>query len=328
VSRYAQTAKHTIVPALGDLRLRELTVGRVTTLIKTVAKSSPSEARLARSVLKQMLELAVDADAIESNFAHRSGVVIKDPDRKPPRALSVESAERMFDLIRADRERATPGPKSTKAHDDLMDILLTQLGAGGLRISEAAAIQADDLFMEGGVHLLRVHQTVVYQPPTQQDPNTRKWLIPGRYFVQPHTKKGDIRIVTLPPFASALLERRALTPGNDGLLFHSSRSHGPLNLNNLRRTLRSALSGSEFEGWASSHTMRRTIGTLVSDDPEMGIDTAMKVLAHKQAATTENSYRERADRTPDVTRITQQFSSLGRHESSPATPQLCEDGRS
>jgi integrase len=309
-SRYAQTVAHTIVPALGGIRMRELTIGKVTTFLKTVAASSPSEARMSRSVLKKILEIAVDNDAIKSNYAHRSGVVIKDPDRAKPRALTFESAQLMFDLIKIDRTKTRPGPKSTKAHDDLKDILLIQLGAGGLRISEAAAIQVDDIFIEDGITLLRVHQAVVYQPPSGKDQISGKWAIPGHYRVQQQTKKGDFRVVALPIFAAEILSRRSATPGKDGLVFHASRTSGPLNLNNLRRTLRDSVVGSEFEGWASTHTMRRTIGTLVSDDPSLGIDTAMKVLGHLQRATTERSYRERYNMTPDVTRITGQFGGL------------------
>lgn len=45
VSRYRHTRTHTIVPAIGGLRPRELTRGKIVTLISTKAATSPSEAK-------------------------------------------------------------------------------------------------------------------------------------------------------------------------------------------------------------------------------------------------------------------------------------------
>ena len=299
--RYGLTVTNTVVPRIGQLRLHELSTGTVTSLINAVAKTSPSEAKIVRTVLKQMLGMAVDDLAIPQNWAAGTGVVIRDAKRVEPRALSLDELEEVFTLIKSDRDKARMGPKSTKAHNDLLDILLTQLGAAGLRISEAAAIVASDLSTLDGITTLRVRHAVVYQAPMNGER--------GRYFVQPHTKKRNIRVITLPAFAAALLARRAETASGAGLLFHAA-DGGPLNLNNIRRTLRAALKGSQFSNWMSTHTMRRTVATMVSIEREFGSEAAMKVLGHRQLATLERSYFDRPELAPDVSELTQRFGEL------------------
>lgn len=67
VQRYRDSVERVVVPALGDLRLRELTVGRLDRFLKAEADTAVSRARRARVVMSQILALAVRHDAIQRN---------------------------------------------------------------------------------------------------------------------------------------------------------------------------------------------------------------------------------------------------------------------
>lgn len=299
-SRYAHTVTHTVLPGLKGVKMRELTTGSIVRLLNATKKKSAAEARTVRVVLTAMCGLAVEDDALKRNVAWKTGAKITGQAKRPTRALTLEDARVVFELIESDAAEDRPGRKSRKSHDDLHDILLTQIGAGGLRVSEAAAIQAADIEWTTSPPTLRVHQAVIYQPPVD---GAR-----GSYTVQAYTKKKDIAIVPLAKYAVDILARRSHDPGSDGLLFHTAEG-SPLNLNNLRRTLRGSLAGSGYE-WVSTHTMRRTVGTLAARDIQLGLAGASKVLRHRHQATTEKSYVEREQLAPDVTRLTAPFGEL------------------
>lgn len=58
----------------------------------------------------------------------------------------------------------------------------------------------------------------------------------------------------------------------------------------------------------STHTARRTMGTLFNNDEEIGgLENTMRMLGHKQLATTQRSYVEVAAFAPDSRRISEPF---------------------
>jgi integrase len=306
-SRYRSTIRNAIIPAIGNIRLRELSKSKVVSFIKGVPTAS--EQKTSRAVLRGALELALELDAVPENYAAYTGLRIADPNRKETRALSIEGVEAVLDLITTHgATKRTYGPQTRKKHIDLGELFLIQLAAGGIRPGEAAAILVDDMDFEKGTVFVR--RTIIYREPVKNKEG--KIVVPGGYEIQDHTKAADRVIVRLPKYALDILRRRSEDPGESGLLFHTlhkdGQRGGPLNLNNTRFTMRQALKGTPYEGWTSLHTARRTLGTLATRDPLHGITVAQKILRHRSVGTTISSYVEPDINAPDVRNITERFS--------------------
>jgi hypothetical protein len=78
-----------IVPALGDLRVRELSVGTVDRFLKSVTKrSGAATAKMTRSVLSGMCGLAARHDALDRNPVRDAKVITQ------PRKGCAEVADR------------------------------------------------------------------------------------------------------------------------------------------------------------------------------------------------------------------------------------------
>lgn len=127
-----------VLPKLGELRVREVSVGRVDTVIQEAAKKKgASAASTTRAVISGVMSLAARYDAIDANPTREAETVDK-PDKKPARALSLDEVAVMRGKIRGDQrscERDLP---------DFVDMLL----ATGVRIGEICAITWDCLDLD------------------------------------------------------------------------------------------------------------------------------------------------------------------------------------
>ncbi|WP_167047083.1 site-specific integrase [Salinibacterium sp. ZJ454] len=294
------------VDGLGSLKLRQLTRGRLTNHIMAVGAHSVPEAKSLRAAWSSMLAYALRFDAVPQNFAH--GAIGKgqlvNTKKKKPRALTPDEAEKLFDLLdAAAADLNKPGPRSRVGLRNLIDVLTVQLACGGLRVHEAAAIHAEDVTENpDGSVIVRVHRGVV-----QKEGHGKKlahgWEHPGKWLVQPHTKTRSVRLVRVDRIGAEVLRRRiAETRHADGLLFYSRTTHEPLNLANLRRTMRGVLGDTDLE-WASTHTMRRSVGTMVKN--AHGIEAASRALGHGQISTTQAGYIDDGNTAPDHTDLTE-----------------------
>lgn len=186
-----------VLPAVGELRLREATTGRldaVLTRIKT--KSGAPTAKAARTVLSGILGWAARQDAVPTNATRNTSAIPTKP-RKQPRALSVEECARWL-------QRLTGDPAAVR--HDLIDLTGFMLGTG-VRIGEGLALQWEDvdligtkMVVDGTVRLVctaRVDWTLIRV--------TGKGLI--RKSVK--TSAGE-RTLRLPEFLVTMLRRRAV----------------------------------------------------------------------------------------------------------------------
>lgn len=290
-ARYTASAGGFLKRELGHLRLHQLDANLIDEVFVELNRAHHSEAKNARVVLRAALNIARRAGAIPENYA-TGGSRLKKSRKRRVMALDARGVTNLFALIDADRHAVTRGPKSRKQHDDLEDILSVQLGSGGPRISEVAAFHVDDVNFETTPATIRSHRAVVYQGPSNG--------APGRYLVQETTKTHQIRVLSLDAEATEVLRRRVQTAASSGLIFHVDGR--PMNLNNLRRTLRRALAGTPYEGWLSTHTIRRSVGTAVAR--AHGASTAAAVLGHANEQVTRQSYIEEVEMAPDVSIIT------------------------
>ncbi len=81
ISRYEISVRVSIEPALGNLRIREATAGRLDRFLRKVAEDRPSAAKGAKVVLGQMFALAVRRGALTANPVRDAGR-LRNPRRK------------------------------------------------------------------------------------------------------------------------------------------------------------------------------------------------------------------------------------------------------
>jgi hypothetical protein len=120
IQRYETSLRTAILPALGNLRLREASVGRLDKVLRAIAKDHPSAAKGAKVVLGQLFALAVRRGAIPTNPVRDTGRLRK-PRRKPV-ALTPEHLDTVRTAIRA-WQQPTPGKPGPHHSGDLADVV-------------------------------------------------------------------------------------------------------------------------------------------------------------------------------------------------------------
>ena len=99
LDNYRSMLRNHVLPALGDLRLHEVSVPRLDAFLPAVkAKTSASHARTARAVVSGVLGYAVRQGALGSNPV-RELERIEDGKRKKPRALSSTERRRWLEQL-------------------------------------------------------------------------------------------------------------------------------------------------------------------------------------------------------------------------------------
>jgi integrase len=273
---YRSTVHTQVIPALGSLRLREVTPGVVSrTLGAIAAASGQGAAKTTRSALSGMFRLAVRDGAVSANPVRDAGVRLRSSKRTKPRALTVSEVDRLTALFRAsERAVALDLP-------DLVDWML----ATGCRIGEALATRygansegAPLLDLDAGTW--EVNATVV--------------RIRGEGLVvqeRPKTEAGW-RVIAVPGFAIQMLGRRG---GSAGPVFTAPLAGGLRDPSNVSGDLRELLDSFECEvcdhtgyqraggkvilgprgqrlrcdqgpwSWVTSHVFRKTVATRLDE---------------------------------------------------------------
>ncbi|MQA27416.1 MAG: tyrosine-type recombinase/integrase [Micromonosporaceae bacterium] len=285
IDDYEQSVHSVILPALGGLRIREARVSRIDRFFKTIAATHPSKARIARTVLNQMIGMAVRHDALAVNPVRDIGRLPKK--RRRVRAIDIGDLHKVRAAIRRWQtgRPGRPGPRHT---DDLADIVEMLLATGG-RIGEVLAFRWIDLDLTA-------------QPATATFSGTLVYIKGMGTVRQPWTKSdAGYRTVLLPAFALTMLQRRRAKAGDDleaGVFL--SRRGTWLPPHNIRRQWREARRGTGLE-WVTPHTFRKTVATLL--DREANTKAAASQLGHNSEDITTTYYVEKARVAPDMTKI-------------------------
>lgn len=288
IDGYKYTYDSVVAPALGGLRLNEISTGRLDRFLKNVALDHATTARHAKIVLTGILGLAVRQDALHSNPIRDVGaikIVTKDV-----RALSTSEVKKLRAIIR--KWQDDPEHQGRPRASDLVDVLDIFL-ATGARIGEVLAIRWQDIDLEVSPPTITISGTVVMEK--------------GRgTYRQDHPKtKAGFRTIKLPPFATKTLTRKQASehPQPEDMLFPSSTGtvRSP---HNFRRQWRDARAGSDYE-WVTPHVFRKSVATLI--DHEYSSKHAAAQLGHSGTAVTEKHYIAKAAESPDVTAALEQF---------------------
>jgi integrase len=264
---YRDRLDRQIIPSLGSLRVRELTVGLVDRHLQAVkARHGAGTAKMVRSVLSGILGHAARHDAIASNPVRDAGRISVESTGKP-RALTVEQAQALRSALRVDE---------LAVRRDVVD-LAEFLLCTGLRIGEAVAVVWDAVDLDAGT--VEVRGTVV--------------RIKGQGLIikpAPKTKAG-FRVLQLPQWAvCALTQRKArtdLTTGPSDPVF-CAQLGGLRDPSNTHADLRDAFDQAGF-GWVSSHTFRKTVATWM-DQAGLSARAAADQLGHAQPSMTQDVY--------------------------------------
>jgi len=294
-NEYQRIIENVINPAIGNVRLREATAGRLERLIKN--QESHSRRKKTKTVLKMMLDAAVIDDALPANPVSSTSRLRGQ--RKEVQALSVEDLNAVRSAVDAWMMKKRPGPRPNKDMPDIVDLLL----ATGCRIGEVLAIRWSDIDFAAS-------------PPTVSITGTIKTETGKSTYRKPKPKTdASQRNIALPPFAVDVLMRRRLeqSPNHYNAVF-ATRNGTWHQVGNIERRWRTIRADSGFE-WVTPHTFRKTVATLI--DRLVDSDTAARVLGHSSDTITKEFYIEKDRSTPDVTHILQSFA--GETASTPLT---------
>ncbi|MEU7960836.1 tyrosine-type recombinase/integrase [Micromonospora humida] len=291
ISQYEVSVRVSIVPALGNLRIREATVGRIDKFLRKVAEDRPTAARLAKVVLTQMLALAVRRGALTANPVRDTGR-LRNPRRKVV-ALETEQLEGVRAAIQR-WQQTTPGKPGPRHSGDLADIVDLML-ATGARIGEILAARWEELNLAAERPTLTICGTIVY--------------LKGKGFFRQDWTKSDagFRTLVLPRFAVGMLMARKLTAAdNPHDAIFASRRGTWLSPQNVRRQWRQARSDAGLE-WVTPHTFRKTVATLI--DKETDAKHAAAQLGHATEQVTNRHYIVKPALAPDSSDILEQLGS-------------------
>jgi integrase len=284
-NEYQRIIMNVINPAIGNVRLREATAGRLERLIK--AQESHSRRKKTKTVLKMMFDAAVIDEALPANPVSSTSRLRGQ--RKEVQALTVEDLIAVRSAVDAWMTKKRPGPKPTKDMPDIVDLLL----ATGCRIGEILAVRWSDIDFAA-------------TPPTVSVTGTIKTETGKGTYRKPKPKTdASQRHIALPPFAvDVLMRRRIEEPANRYHAVFATRNGTWHQVGNIERRWRTIRVDSGFE-WVTPHTFRKTVATLI--DRLVDSDTAARVLGHTSDAITKEFYIERDRSAPDVSHVLQAF---------------------
>ncbi|WP_067494698.1 site-specific integrase [Actinoplanes sp. TFC3] len=291
ISRYEISVRVSIKPAVGSLRIREASAGRLDKFLRDVAKDRPSAARSAKIALGQMFGLAVRRGALTANPV-RDTSRLRNPRRKVT-ALETDQLELVRAAIRQWQE-PTPGKSGPRPTGDLGDIVDLML-ATGARIGEILALRWEDIDLAAEHPCLTICGTIVY--------------VKGRgFFRQDWTKsEAGFRTVILPRFAVGMLLARQVSAVENPIdAIFATRRGTWLSPQNVRRQWRQARAETGLE-WVTPHTFRKTVATLI--DKEADADSAAAQLGHGSKEITKKHYIVKPALAPDSSDILEQLGS-------------------
>lgn len=274
---YERDMRTLVMPAFGNLALREIGVARCDRLLKQLSKGSRSRAKHARVVLGRAFGLAVRHEILPRN--PMDNVDRLHGETTTPNALSADEVEKVrVAIVVWERGRAVSGPKPDGQLSAIVEVML----GTSARIGEVLAIRRRDIDITSPVPSIRIAGTVVSnkgEPTRRQD--------------HPKTAKSR-RTVAIPTFTAEAVRRRLarhVDASPDALLF-SSREGTPLTTNNVRRQLRRVMDLAGIEG-VTPHAFRRTVATAINE--QAGVELAAELLGHTDPRITLKHYIRRSE---------------------------------
>src|SRR4051794_3850472 len=281
LAQYRYRLDHQVIPALGELRVRELTAGTLDRHLTAIGKKhGAATAKTVRTVLSGMCGLAARHDALERNPVRDAGQ-IKNGAKKAPRALTGAEARQLLALLTYDDKAV---------RRDLPDLVAFMVSTG-CRVGEACAIRWSDVDFDR--HLVAITGTV-----------TR---VNGTGLTVSRTKSAaSNRLLRLPEWLLEMLRiRMSRFPQSDDPVFPASLG-GLRDPSNTQADLREAFAAAGF-GYITSHALRKTAATLL-DAAGLSAREIADQLGHSKPSLTQDVYMGRKVAS---TRAANVFEALG-----------------
>lgn len=272
-----------VTPGIGNLRLREITVGRADALLKSIAKKwGNGSAKVSRTVLSGVMGMAVRHDALETNPV-RDVSAMGGGARRLARALTMQEIALLRGRLLADKVafgRDIP---------QMVDFML----ATGMRVGEACAVTWDAVDLDAGT--VDVRGTVIREKG--------KGL---RVKEKPKTVSG-FRTLELPSWAVRLLSMRKEIQDENAhnAVFIALRGglRDPVKVNTqIRDALSGDVTGEDGEviwpafDWVTTHVFRKTVLTLM-DLANLPARAAADQAGHAKVSMTQDNYFGRRIKT-------------------------------
>lgn len=272
---YERNMRTLVLPAIGNLTLREIGVARCDQLLKQLNRRSESRAKQARVVLRLAFGLAVRHEILPRNPMDNVARLTRQA--KTPDALTPVEVTAIRTAIAVwEGGLSISGPKPDGQLSGIVEVML----GTSARIGEVLAIRRRDVDITSVMPSIRIAGTIVSnkgEPTRRQD--------------HPKTAKSR-RTVAIPSFTAEAVRRRLsqlVDPSLDALLF-CSREGTPLTTNNVRRQLRRVMDIAGITG-VTPHAFRRTVATAINE--QAGVELAAELLGHTDPRITIQHYIRR-----------------------------------
>ncbi|MCM3921807.1 site-specific integrase [Frankia sp. AiPs1] len=267
---YRDRLDNQVIPALGKLRIRELTTAAVNRHIRSVTdRNGAAVAKAVRTVLSNMCGHACRLDAMTINPC-REVAPVKPKVKNPPRALTAAEVNQL---------RASLTYDDAALRQELPDIVDAML-ATSLRIAEVLAIQWPDLDLDAAT--IKTGNVVV------------RIKGEGLQIKSDPTSKVNARTLLLPQWGVELFRRRwasrvAPTCDYDPVFMSSVRTlKDP---DNAHTQLREAFDRMAYD-WLVPHHLRKTAATTLDKEGLSAREIADQ-LGHAKTSMTLDSYMGR-----------------------------------
>lgn len=283
VDTYERQLRNHVLPAVGELRLGEVTTPLVDKFIGRVkADVGAPTAKTCRSVVSGVMGLAVRYGAVSTNPVREVDRVESKPKRQP-RALTADEWIAWLERLRAD-EKAV--------ERDLPDLSLFMMGTG-VRIGEALAVVWEQVDLSGQVE---VTHTIL--------------RVKGRGLIRKKAKsRTGERMLAVPSSVRSMLRSRFMIGVRlDDPVFPNTLG-GFRDPCNTRRSLREAR-GDELLSWITSHNFRKTMATVLDDAGHSGRQVADQ-LGHARPSMTQDVYLGRKAANPRAAEDLERFIDSG-----------------
>jgi integrase len=281
--RYEQHMRQLVLPAFGNLMLREIGVARCDRFVKSLLQKSYNRARQAKVVMRLAFGLAVRHEIVPRN--PMDGIARLHKPQHTPEAMEAAQVNEVRTAIAFwEMGLSASGPKP----DGQLGVIVEVMLGTSARIGEALAIRIKDLDLAGPMPSIAIRGTIATpsgQAPYRQD--------------HPKTARSN-RIVAIPQFCVDAVRRRLSkieNPEPDSLLF-SSRNGTPLTMANVRRQLRAVMKLAGIEG-VTPHLFRRTVATAIYDNSD--VELAAELLGHANTKITVEHYIRRRQMVNPIT---------------------------
>jgi integrase len=266
LDQYRDTVRRHVRPALGELRLGEVSTPRVDRFLQGIlAEKGYATAKLCRTVLSGVCGWLVRQGGLIANPV-REVTPLESGSTKQARALDAKQIAGWLSVVDA---------SEYARRWDLPDLIRFML-ATGLRIGEALGVCWPDVDLDLGT--LNVERTVI--------------RVRGQGLQAKGLKThSSARVLMLPDWCVRLLEnRRDQIGGDEGPIFPDARG-GFRDRNNVARAYRRVREGTPYE-WVTPHTYRRTVATLL-DGGGASARLIADQLGHSRVSMTQDYYMGR-----------------------------------